>query len=268
MPPPQDNQTIGYEMEYSDNRISRSQIVRCLQTAFSAENETFINSLRNESRVNLDDYSGYLLKNEHCGFETTSPVFDGSRKSLIKLRKTLSRINREFKRQGFENPCESSACGLHVHIDRGNLSDTTILNVVRMVYVYEDVLLSLFEREDNNHVDHFRQSFRSLRRVSINGGRGSIRMNDPGGTRTFEFRHAPGMNDTNKTISWIYLIYLMVEIAKSFGNDVPLYRRDVFEHPTREKFARFIMSKSKMIVGKPWLRNVAESSLKKVGFIG
>lgn len=261
---PTTDQTIGYEMEYSGRRITQDQISDCLSAALSDEDERFINALRDRFP---SGYSTYVLKSEHCGYETTSPVFSGSRSSLLKLRKTLSRINREFRNRHITNPCETLSCGLHVHIDRGNLSGITRLNIIRMVYVYEDVLLRLFGRTNNSYVSHLRSHFSSLSRVQEQGAHGSIRQKTHGNAQTFEFRHAHGMNDTNKTIAWIYLIYLMVEIAKSFGTDVPMYTRDIFNHPTNEKFVRFIMAKSKNITGKPWLKAVAETALQKVGLI-
>jgi len=214
---------FGFELEFSGSRIAltRSDLFSDLREAARQQGHT---------ASETENSQHWTLKTDHCGYEFTSPALQATENNFQKAWDIIRKLqitcheNRQIDMPAHQNVCHPS-CGLHVHLEIGDLNESQIANMINIFRTFEDSLLAIHppSRRNNSFVRLLssRRStnwdFRALRdhNLAVNFGRYS---RTSARRQTIEIRYAGATIRPRKVINWIQILICMVEASKRVIN--------------------------------------------------
>jgi len=244
---PSSPRLIGLELEFDNSRIniSRSDLKRKLNVIARRENQRVISNEQSDA---------WTLKNDHCGFEFTSPAIPSSLSNFIKIKNIvngLKDICREYRSEGIpehQTVC-SPMCGMHVHIKINDLNLKQIRNLVNIFLTYENALLSIqapsrsnngfvYLLQDNNDIIENQRTKHEII-SALRNHYSAVSFTRYNSRKTIEIRYGSATVVGRKVINWIQLLVLLVEIAKYTGNQDHIIQYS--QNQTFDNLKQFIM---------------------------
>lgn len=213
---------FGMEFEFSSLRTDINAMRNHLVAAVSN-----IDPIHCVSDVGVELSRTWSIKNEHCGMEITTPVFEASQASFDIVHNVLDYLRRQLR----GTTTIRRDCGMHVHIDVQDFTAEQIKMLCRVFYTFEGTLLSLQpnSRRDNCYCTRLNNNSRDwLNHINpdghsqhLNSHTGFIYRNSSGLSfkrfqerGTIEVRYAAGTIRGIKAVGWLRTIMMLVEISK------------------------------------------------------
>lgn len=231
---------FGFELEFSNDRVSLSR----------EEIRSLLARKINKTVTSSENAINWTLKNDHCGYELTSPAIKATIKNMTYVKNTIITLkeicneNRPESLAEHLNPCTPS-CGMHVHFEISDFTEAHIENLINIFRTFEPALLQICppSRTDNrfvytlNQQRNFTVNGLTNHYIALNFGRYYER-------KTIEVRYAATTLSGSKATNWIQLLLCLVQAAKNVESF------DYQSDKTIEDLKEFIYNN---ITGYAWL---------------